>query len=222
MSTELTLPTGTALLAALESMGPRPALAWYGEASRVELSGHVLANWITKSIGHLEAEIALEPGEEVLLDLPPHWKRLVIALAAWSLGARVEAISRDAEGDSGASAPRVLATDRADSPAAETADEVLVLDAASLAPRFSGELPPLAHDWAQEMRGHPDQLGALLPPWSGPSPRPAAGSPRPLLVEQDGLEVVEQTLTALLTGAAVVGPAASLGARALQDEGLES
>ena len=86
--------TGRALLAALEALGPTPALAWYGEASRIELSGHVLANWVIKAIGHLHDEVALEHGDTVVLDLAPHWKRLVLALATWSLGGEVVLLPR--------------------------------------------------------------------------------------------------------------------------------
>ena len=61
MSTASTTATSL-LLAPLEALGPLPALAWHGEASRIELSGHVLANWVIKAIGHLHDEVAREPG----------------------------------------------------------------------------------------------------------------------------------------------------------------
>lgn len=208
------LRTGADLLAVLESHGPRPALAWRGEESRIELSGHVLANWVTKTIGHLDAEIGLLPGDLVVLDLPPHWKRLVIALAAWSLGARVEigGGERDEE-------PRLVATDAPERGAAQAAEDVLALDAASLAPRFSGTLPPLVHDWAQEVRAHPDRLGTVLPAWSGPAPTPApeGAVPRPS-VTGDGLEEISAALGAWWAGGGIVGPAATLDAQALADE----
>src|SRR5699024_4262225 len=73
--------TAARLRSGLESTGPRPALAWYGEAARIELSGHVVANWVIKAIGHLHDEIALDPDDEVVVDLPPHWKRLTLAVA---------------------------------------------------------------------------------------------------------------------------------------------
>ena len=60
--------TAAQLLRVLEEKGPGPVLAWYGEAARIELSGHVLANWVIKTIGHLHDEIALAPGELVVLD----------------------------------------------------------------------------------------------------------------------------------------------------------
>ena len=148
----MTHDTGLQLLGALERGGPHPALAWYGEAARIELSGHVLANWVIKSIGHLHDEIALEPGETVVLDLAPHWKRLVLALAAWSLGAEVTVLERPLAA-AAAESPRVLVTDRPDSPLAGSADEVLALQSVSLALRYDGALPALAHDWVSEVRG---------------------------------------------------------------------
>ncbi|ASK64932.1 hypothetical protein CFK39_02760 [Brachybacterium avium] len=228
--------TGSQLLRALEQTGARPALAWYGEAARIELSGHVLANWVIKSIGHLHDEIDLAPGDEVVLDLPPHWKRLVLALASWALGAEVTVLEREAgapeEAAAGAREPRVMITDRPDSPLADAADEVLALDAISLAPRFSAELPPLAHDWLSEVRGSSDQLGVALPAWSGPAAEAgaAAGDDEPgqggpttpsrLLVDGDGLTTLPRVLDALLTGGGIVGPAAVVTERQAQEEGV--
>lgn len=215
-----------ALLSSLEALGPRPALVWYGEQSRIELSGHVLANWVIKTVGHLDAEVMLERDELVLLDLPPHWKRLVLALAAWGLGARV------AIGDGASTDPalpsddevRVLATDRPGSAArADDADEVLALDARSLSLRFDGELPPLVHDWAQEVRAHPDHLAVPLGTWAGPepSPLPASLTEAPgarLLVVADGLTDPAPLLTALLEGRGIVGPAESVTSHQAQQE----
>ena len=223
--------TGGRLLAALEQAGPHPVLAWYGESSRIELSGHVLANWVIKTIGHLHDEIALEPGEQLVLDLPPHWKRLVLALAAWSLGAEVSMLGRDVESEAsdesglpaGTDAPRVVATDRPGSALAGRADEVLALQAVSLAPRFDGELPPLVHDWLGEVRGSSDRLGVALAGWSGPSPQlPAeADSARPrLLLAEDGLPAAPVMLGVLLAGGGIVGPAANVTPRQAEEESV--
>lgn len=225
------LHSGAQLLRALEQTGPRPALAWYGESARIELSGHVLANWIIKSIGHLHDEIDLTPGDLAVLDLPPHWKRLALALAVWSLGAEVTVLERtdreaDADGEEDAAdaadpvPPRVLLTDRPDSALAGDADEVLALEAVSLAPRWSGELPPLVHDWLAEVRGSSDQLGVVLPEWSGPAPQAEIGDAPRLLVEGDGLASAPETLAALLAGGGIVGPASAVTAHQAGDEGV--
>lgn len=229
MSTDL----NAQLLTTLERSGPNPALAWYGEAARIELSGHVLANWLIKTIGHLHDELALEPGDTVVLDLPEHWKRLVLAIAAWSLGAEVIVLDEHGALDTTGHPqglphevpqdPRVVATDRPESPLAESADELLVLEAVSLAPRYSGQLPALAHDWVSEVRAHPDQLGVVLPPWNGPVPEPSApaAEARPrLLVPGDGCSSMPAVLRALLAGGGIVGPAAVVTERQAADEAV--
>lgn len=235
MTSTAPLESGAMLLSALERTGPHPVLAWYGEASRIELSGHVLANWVIKSIGHLDGELAFQPDDSLLVDLPPHWKRLVLALAAWSMGGSVHVLS--AQESSTPTAPQVVATDRPDSDTADAADEVLALEAASLAPRFRGQLPPLVHDWAAEVRAFADQLGVVLPAWSGPQPRPAqsdapsqtatersltseTSAPPRLLVAGDGLESAPATLAALLAGGGIVGPAEAVSAQQALDEGV--
>lgn len=228
-------PSPTALLLdPLEALGPLPALAWHGEASRIELSGHVLANWVIKAIGHLHDEVALEVGDVVVLDLPPHWKRLVLALAVWSLGGEVVTLPRSlsgcpghAERDEAAEAvpegvedPRVVVTDRPGSALADSADEVLAVQALSLAPRYDGELPPLVRDWVLEVRGSSDRLSVPLPAWSGPVPLATAGSAARLLVEADGLDVVPRLLGAWAAGGGVVGPASAVSDHRAAEEGV--
>ena len=228
-------PSPTALLLdPLEALGPLPALAWHGEASRIELSGHVLANWVIKAIGHLHDEVALEVGDVVVLDLPPHWKRLVLALAVWSLGGEVVTLPRSlsgrpghAERDEAAEAvpegvedPRAVVTDRPGSALAASADEVLAVQARSLAPRYDGELPPLVRDWVLEVRGSSDRLSVPLPAWSGPVPLATAGSAARLLVEADGLDVVPRLLGAWAAGGGVVGPASAVSDHRAAEEGV--
>lgn len=219
----MTADTARLLLTALERGGPNPALAWYGEAARIELSGHVLANWVIKAIGHLHDEIGLEAGEAVVVDLAPHWKRLVLALAAWSLGAEVSVLEPGSEA-AGLEEPRVVVTDRPDSPLAQRADEVLAVQGVSLAPRYDGALPALAHDWLSEVRGSPDRLGVALPDWSGPAPQastaPASGAPPRLLVDADGLPAAAQVLGALLAGGGIVGPAGVVTEHQLREESV--
>lgn len=219
--------TALPLLAALGRTGPHPVLAWYGEAARIELSGHVLANWVIKAVGHLHDEVMLEPGDEVLIDLPAHWKRLVLALAAWSLGAELSLADRDGGIDdtSAPAAPRVLVTDRPDSQIAETAEDVLAVQPVSLTPGFAGDLPPLVRDWVQEVRSSPDQLGVPLPRWSGPAALtavtevPDAQAPR-LLVADDGLGCIDEVIAVFLAGGGIVGPSAAVTARQAADEGI--
>jgi uncharacterized protein (TIGR03089 family) len=80
-----------ALLRALVASDPgRPRVTWYGPGGeRVELSGRVLANWVAKTANLLVEECGVAPGSTVELDLPPHWRTVVFALATWSVGATV-------------------------------------------------------------------------------------------------------------------------------------
>lgn len=229
------IPSGTTpslpadLLAALEATGPRPALVWHGVEGRTELSGHVLANWMAKATNHLADEIMLSGGDALVLDLPEHWKRLVLALAGWSLGASVTTTpGADAAGQV------VVATEAPEGRAAASADELLVLEAVALSLRAPGPLPPLAHDWAQEVRGAGDALAVPVGPWSGPLPRQPRGGtevsePGPgegagaILLADDGVADPDEgarMIAAWLRGGAVVGPARSVDATARRAEGV--
>src|SRR5699024_4296186 len=80
----------TVLTQLAESGGTQPRLTWYGaDDERVELSGRVLANWVTKAANLLTEEADLSPGSRVLLDLPIHWRAAVWALATWTAGGEV-------------------------------------------------------------------------------------------------------------------------------------
>ncbi len=78
------------LLARLTADPGRPRLTWYGDdGERVELSGHVLDNWVTKTANLLVEEYQAGPLTRVLLDLPVHWRSVVWAMATWRVGACV-------------------------------------------------------------------------------------------------------------------------------------
>src|SRR5690606_6668003 len=82
----------------------RPRLTWYGDGGeRIELSGAVLANWASRTTNLLVEEFDAEPGTIVALDLPPHWRTLVWALATWQSGAEVRIV--DGSGTAGAGSP---------------------------------------------------------------------------------------------------------------------
>lgn len=214
------LPTAAPLLAALEQLGPSPALTWYAREGRTELSGAVLANWLIKSIEHLDGEIALAPGASAIIDMPVHWKSAVLRLALLSLGAHVGAPGNE-DTPSGAGMIDVLVTDTPGSSLADGADQVLAVEPVSLAMRFGGDLPALAHDWVQEVRGHPDQLQVALPRWSGPQPREVDPSSA-IVVDGDGGRAGELALMlgAWLHGGRVLAPAAAITAEQYAAEGI--
>jgi uncharacterized protein (TIGR03089 family) len=138
------------LMAALRSgQSTSPRLTWYGpDAERVELSGRVLDNWVAKTSNLLQDELDSEPGTRLRLDLPAHWKSVILALAAWQLGMEVVL------GDAGAD---LLATaDPGPEAAAGAFDSVMAVALPALAMRWPGDLPTGVVDFAAEVRSHGD------------------------------------------------------------------
>lgn len=136
-----------------------PRLTWYGpDAERVELSGRVLDNWVAKTSNLLQDELDAEPGMRLRLDLPAHWKSMILALAAWQLGMEVVLDSADAE---------LLATESPDAGQEHGAyDSVIAVPLPALAMRWPGELPPGVVDFAAEVRSHGDVFMAHEEPES--------------------------------------------------------
>lgn len=184
--------TFPALLDLLESR-PQPALIWYGaDQERVELSGRVLQNWTVKLIGLFSQESELQDDAAVMLDAAPHWKAAAVLLAAGALGWKItQSDLGGAQNDdearadtASALAPGLIVTDR---PGDWTGAGVLAsaLGEAELAALSPGlldasfedstgqRLPAWALDISAEVRQHPDQLPAPLPPLD--LPEPAAG-----------------------------------------------
>lgn len=138
------------LMAELRSgQSTSPRLTWYGpDSERVELSGRVLDNWVAKTSNLLQDELDAEPGTRLRLDLPAHWKSVILALAAWQLG--MEVVFGDAEAE-------LLATADPGPAAAEGGfDAVVAVALPALAMRWNGELPSGVLDYAAEVRSHGD------------------------------------------------------------------
>jgi uncharacterized protein (TIGR03089 family) len=163
MSARISVPTILSTLRTRQATSP--ALIWYGPGSeRIELSGKVLDNWVAKTSNLLVDELDAEPGIRLRLDLPPHWKTLVWALAAWQTGCTVllgdavlvgnAALVGDAAEDS-AAAPDVTVT--ASQEVLDTADGTVVAVApGALELRWAGSLPAAAVDYAAEVRSYAD------------------------------------------------------------------
>jgi uncharacterized protein (TIGR03089 family) len=146
------------LMTALRSgQATSPRLTWYGpDAERVELSGRVLDNWVAKTSNLLQDELDAEPGTRLRLDLPAHWKSVVLALAAWQLGMEVVFDDKEAE---------LLATaDPARGAAQGAFDAVVAVALPALAMRWPGELPTGVVDYAAEVRSHGDVFMAHVDP----------------------------------------------------------
>ncbi|MCH6471122.1 TIGR03089 family protein [Sinomonas terrae] len=146
-----------------------PRLTWYGpDGERVELSGRVLDNWAAKTSNLLVEELDAESGTRVRLDLPPHWKSAVIALAALQAGC----VLVDGEADlvfsaeSGGVGPTGSSSGGAGSGvrgrSAGTARVVVALGALDVA--YRGELAGGELDYAALVRQFADSFEPFDPP----------------------------------------------------------
>ena len=146
------LPLAT-LLRALTAEPGRPRLTWYGPSDeRVELSGHVLDNWVTKTTNLLVEEFSAGPGTRVLLDLPVHWRTVVWAFATWRSGSCVVLPGALDPGDCD-----VVVTGRPEAYPGSGA-EVVAVALGALDRRFRGDLPPGALDAAAGVMTYGDVL----------------------------------------------------------------
>lgn len=156
------------LLEGLQASGPGPRLTWYAaDGERIELSGRVLANWVAKTANLLREEFDIEPGTGVRVDLPGHWRRVVVDLAVSALGAELTGDDAD-----------LVVTDRP-APGPPT----LAVAPAALATGFGGPLHG-AVDYAAEVSGHDDVFLPDEPADLGPA-RPLPAGARLLLTATD-------------------------------------
>lgn len=160
---------------------PTPAVVWYGsDGGRVELSGRVSENWVAKTANLLVDDLGMMPGDRVVLDPAVHWRTLVLAAAAWRVGACV--VLPDASAvdhaqvstvlDRTGAAPDALPRTDGSAAAAEAqADDRLILAYPALAMRLPDEagLEDGDIDYCAEIRSHGDH-------WSGAS-RPSPADP---------------------------------------------
>ncbi|GAA1893835.1 TIGR03089 family protein [Lapillicoccus jejuensis] len=230
--------TPAAVLAALlRADATAPRLTTYddtdgpGGGERVELSARVLANWVAKAGNALQDELDVGAGDTVLLALPPHWRAVYWALAAWSVGAVVELPDGDPVAASGA-ADGVVVSDDVDVVAAAPGPAVLV--SLPMLSRAHPGAPVGAMDEARELATY----GDLLTPLDDLGPhdealvrgatrltaeqvarsRPEWGeTPRVLLRGTDLADVLADAVAAWAAGGSVVlvrGGAADQSARA--------
>ncbi len=146
-----------AVLRLLTASASRPRVTWYAPGERIELSGAVLDNWVTKIANLLVEEFDAGPGTRVALDLPAHWRTITWAFGVWRVGAAVVIDPADAD---------VVVTTRplAAGGVGASGPEVIALTLAGLARRFDGDLPPGAMDGTQAVMTYPDQLAMPVRP----------------------------------------------------------
>jgi uncharacterized protein (TIGR03089 family) len=128
---------------------------------RIELSGKVLANWVSKAGNALADEYDLGPGSVVRLALPPHWRALYWALAVWSVGGTVDCAGTLPADLLVCSDPHLAATLR------PAPGEVVLVTLDALARAHPGPVPAGAMDEARELATYGDQFSAMAEPAPG-------------------------------------------------------
>ena len=79
----------SAVTAALSSRGPAPAVTVLRPDRREEQGVASLAQWAAKGAHLLEAELLLQPGDRLHVDIAPGWPLAAVCLAAWWAGIAV-------------------------------------------------------------------------------------------------------------------------------------
>lgn len=140
-----------------------PAVLWYGApGERIELSGRVLDNWVSKSANFFCEELELDLDATVQIPPSNHWRTLVLVLAALRAGIT---LSNSATVDA---AFGFQATDF-DEVSAET---YTLVDTGALALRFMGHLPDHIEtlDYTAQVRSFADvYMGINEPTYSSPA-----------------------------------------------------
>ena len=150
----------------LRSDPARPRITFYEDTpgptngERIELSGKVVNNWISKAGNALQDEYDLGPGSVVRLALPPHWRALYWAFAVWSVGGIVDLV--------GDATPDLLICD--DPGMVVGLDpmpgDVVIVTLAALARVHPAPVPAGAMDEARDLATYGDQFAAR----TGPGP----------------------------------------------------
>ena len=147
----------------------RPRLTWYGpDAERVELSGKVLLNWISKTANLLVDELDAGPGTTVGIELPAHWRAVTWVLATWAAGAHAVVAPQEPVDVLVTTDPRPVA-----------GSQVVAVALPALATSFGPELPAGALDAATETRLQPDVFHPAQAPDAADPAFTAAGRTMP-------------------------------------------
>lgn len=180
----------------------RPLVTFYDDATgeRVELSVATFANWVAKTASLALEELDVEPGELVLVDLPPHWLGAVWLAAAWTAGYCVTtdaaAVERAGMVVCGPAAVERFA-------AAAVRVPVVALSLRPLGGRFADPLPDGMTDYGAVVLAQPDSFVPVAPP---PGPESPAW-------QEDGRTISQQELLS----EAGADPVLAQGGRVLTD-----
>ena len=129
---------------------------------RIELSGKVLANWVSKAANALSEEYDVTPESRVGVFLPAaHWRTAYWSLAAWALGAGVEFVDADQRGSVAPAQVDVLVTSV---PEPSFGGAQIIVTPAMLARAATLEVPAGALDEAKELSTFADVFSPFSTP----------------------------------------------------------
>ncbi|MDU3134563.1 MAG: TIGR03089 family protein [Winkia neuii] len=127
-----------------------PALTSYIGGERLELTGHVLANWLSK-IANLIVSNEGGPTAGVLIDLPLHWRSVCWTVGTWHASAPV-----------GGPEPVWAVTDNPEKATSwvdqQAAEQVSILSLPALDLTYPGSVPAGCVDAAAETMANADSL----------------------------------------------------------------
>ncbi|MDO4916809.1 MAG: TIGR03089 family protein [Rothia sp. (in: high G+C Gram-positive bacteria)] len=130
-----------------------PAVLWYsGLDERIELSGKVLENWVSKTANFLVEECDVEAEQTVSILMQTHWRSIIIALAALRVGAHLRFTADDSDVIFSASNEQLEQLD---------AEYRVIVDKGPLSPRYMGTLPAEVLDYCAEVRSYGDVYSAF-------------------------------------------------------------
>lgn len=147
-----------------------PALLWYSvPGERIELSGRVLENWVSKTANFMVDECEIEAGDSIIITMTPHWRSVVIALAALRVGAKIvfpgNKSAREAENKPPqAKDAQAVFTFSVEAAEQSEAEYKVLVDRGALSSRYMGSLPDEATDYCAEVRSHGDVYSGLEVP----------------------------------------------------------
>lgn len=150
-------PTFTAFISSL-ARRQSPALLWYSApGERIELSGRVLDNWVSKSANFMVDECELDAAQQYTLTPQVHWRSLVLLLAGLRVGARLT-FEGAGEGSQvhAAFSPAEIEQSAAEYP--------VLVDRGPLSMRFMGQVPANTTDYCAEVRSHSDAYSGFSLP----------------------------------------------------------
>lgn len=151
------IPTFTAFISSL-ARRQSPALLWYSaQGERIELSGRVLDNWVSKSANFLVDECELGAAQQYTLTQQVHWRSLVLLLAGLRVGARLTF-------ESGGEGSQVHAAFSPTEIEQSAAEYPVLVDRGPLSMRFMGQAPAGTTDYCAEVRSHSDAYSGFSLP----------------------------------------------------------